>query len=176
MTISSQPRSRAPRAPFRRVALACALLLALVAGCGDSEPEPAPPPSESGKAAPAPPGGGPLGQAAPAPAAKVGEAGTMPEDFPEDLPIYPEARSTRWMSDEGSGTLVVFEVDGDPTAIYEFFTAELPGAGWELESHAASAVHWTVVAAKSGRTARISIVSSPEGGGAQFAVAVAGGG
>lgn len=180
MTISSQPRSRAPRTPFRRVALVGALLLVLGSGCGDSEPEPATPSTPDSKAAPAPPAGGPLGGAAPSEprdtGVKMGEAGTLPEDFPDDLPIYPAARPTRWTSGEGAGALVVFESDGDPAAVYEFFTAELPGAGWELESHTASAVHWTVVAAKSGRTARISIVSSPEGAGAQFGVAVAGGG
>ncbi len=187
MTISSQPRSRAPRAPFRRVALLGALLLVLGSGCGDSEPAPATPePAPGSKAAPAPPGGSPIGRAAPAPTpepsdrsdprVQIGEAGTLPEGFPEDLPIYPAARPTRWVAGEGAGAVAVFESDGDPGAVYEFFTAELPGAGWEIESHTASAVHWTVVAGKSGRTARISIVAAPEGGGAQFGVAVAGGG
>src|SRR5262245_12997754 len=186
MTISSQHRSRAPRAPFRRVALLGALLLVPAwgcGGCGDSEPEPTPPPAPESKVPSPPPTGGPLGQAAPAPAPgelpegiEAGEAGSLPEGFPEDLPTYPEARPTQWTSGKGVGSLVVFESSDEPSAIYEFFTAELPGAAWALQDQTVSAVRGSVVGAKEGRTARISIAASPDGGGAEFGIAVAGGG
>ncbi len=146
-----------------RGALAIFMALVPLLGCGEPEPE-KPAVAEQVPAQPTP-----------APAVveelKQGEAGTLPEGFPQDLPLYPGSSPSRWMAAAGPGSLVLFEADAEPALVFEHFESELPGAGWTIESKSAQANHWAVIASKDKRNARISIAAS--GSGSQFGIAVA---
>ena len=102
------------------------------------------------------------------------ESGTegLPEDFPGDLPLYPGSEPSRWMAAEGSGALVVFDSDAKPELVFDHFKEELAAAGWEIaQARKAGPQHWSVMASKGGRNARISI--APAEAGSQYGIAVA---
>jgi hypothetical protein len=152
-------------------ALAAALLAAPWLGCGDSEPEPAPqtPPAAQTPAPASPPA--PSQPVDPIGELKQGTEG-LPEGFPSDLPLYPGSEPSRWLAAPGPGSMVIFDVSAEPQAVFDHFKQELPTSGWEVaQASQANPQHWSVIASKAGRNARISI--APSKGGAQYGIAVA---
>jgi hypothetical protein len=101
----------------------------------------------------------------------IGDDAKVPKDFPSDVPIYPGARPTATMSEEGQGTLVTFDLDDGPEKVYDFYQQQLADGGWEIASSASMGGQWMIRALKDDRAAHISIAGSETG--SQMGVAVA---
>ena len=123
------------------LALAGAGLLALACGSSDTE---------SGDASKAPAPSGELIEA------ESGE-GNLPKDFPEDIPVPPDAESTRWIQAPGVGTVAGFMADAPAEATYDYYVKELPGSGWKVTEQKQEAGQRLLVADKGDRRLRISI-------------------
>lgn len=62
---------------------------------------------------------------------------SLPDDFPKDIPLYPDAEIGGHISgagEEGSGSTVTFTSDDDADEIYEFFATKLKDNGWNTET------------------------------------------
>ena len=87
-------------------------------------------------------GGGNTGNAQPG-AANVGEGAAMPvaedvgDEWPEDVPLHPEAFD---IDIARGATQLTFKVPGDIENIVAFLQEELPGFGWETEVTPDSAI------------------------------------
>jgi hypothetical protein len=101
----------------------------------------------------------------------MGDEAAIPEDFPQDIPLYPGARPTATMSEDGEGTLVTFDIDDGPEKVYDFYQQKLADGGWEIASSASMGGQWMISALKGERAAHISIAG--EGSGSQVGVASA---
>ena len=87
---------------------------------------------------------------------KRGE-GTMPEDFPKDVPVYAGAQPTRWISASGMGAIATFTTEDDPARVFSFYRDGLPPEGWTLESQIDTPGRWALTAAKEQRKLSLSI-------------------
>lgn len=68
----------------------------------------------------------------------VENQGKLPDEFPKDFPVYPEAQITgSWTStgDRGTGISVVWEAKGPLDKIVAFYKSELPRNGWKVTSN-----------------------------------------
>ena len=64
--------------------------------------------------------------------------GTLPEGFPQDFPLYPEATISSSFTAKGEGTNGTSIVLGSQDAIekvIEFYKSELPQKGWKIVSN-----------------------------------------
>jgi len=133
-----------------RPTLRLAALLIAIAGatfaCGDRDsaaPAPAPAP-EATEAAP---------EAAEPPAAERPADGrplsaddliiteeVVPETFPSDVPIYPNAKPGSAMEVPGLGMFITFVTDDEPDAVYEHFRSGLGENGWSVSEAADAGV------------------------------------
>ncbi|NEQ30488.1 MAG: hypothetical protein F6K04_05735 [Leptolyngbya sp. SIO4C5] len=55
----------------------------------------------------------------------------LPEDFPEDIPLYPDALITT-VANAPQGSLVGLEVKATPAEVMTFYEQELAADGWEI--------------------------------------------
>lgn len=85
--------------------------------------------------------------------------GAVPDDYPSDMPVYPESEPGTSLSMPGAGMFVTFESDDDPDAIYGYFETELAGSGWSVEEGAAGGVR----ASKDGRNVNVRANRAPNG-------------
>ncbi len=63
------------------------------------------------------------------------EGGELPDDFPSDLPIYPNAKLTGSWTAEGenaNGVSTVWETSDSVDKVGDYYKKELPKAGWKL--------------------------------------------
>ena len=95
--------------------------------------------------------------------ARFGKQASLPEDFPEDLPVHPEARVQGSMSMPGKGQMVTFETDESPDEIYRFYTDGLTGQGWTIEAEMNFGGQRMVSASKDDRTASVQVVQGDKG-------------
>lgn len=67
----------------------------------------------------------------------MGEGVDLPDNFPEDFPIYEGARATGSFStsqNEGEGLTVTFVVDAGFDDVSSFYKEELPAAGYNINT------------------------------------------
>ncbi len=56
----------------------------------------------------------------------------LPENFPEDLPIYPGVQRTLGSKADGRAMGAIFESDADPEEVFEYYKKSLVENGWEI--------------------------------------------
>ena len=62
---------------------------------------------------------------------------SLPEDFPDDFPVYPDAKITSgWEKGKGEGYVisVLWETDDFSQNVFYFFDRELKNSGWTITS------------------------------------------
>ncbi len=57
----------------------------------------------------------------------------LPEDFPPDIPLYPEAVVVKALSTPDSGLKVNWSTSDDPATVASFFSDSLAGQGWSTQ-------------------------------------------
>jgi hypothetical protein len=62
-----------------------------------------------------------------------GEDAKIPDAFPKDVPVYPDATVVAGMA-SGEGGMVTLQTGDDLDEIVAFYREELQGEGWSLES------------------------------------------
>jgi hypothetical protein len=156
--------------------LACAGALAVLA-CGAPEQRPAAP--EPGSEVPAAPPGAvppaappPGGAAPPAGAATPGGAapeaglpawsGTLPADFPQDVPLFPGAKVARASGTVDLGLVVSFETGESVETVTSFYVDGFAAQGWSTNLHE-SPEGRAVFANKEGRTAAAVVTEGDQG-------------
>jgi hypothetical protein len=151
-------RSRVPVRPTRRLTALLFALIGLALACG-SQDAPAPAPAtdeampadtadsaETTEPAEARPGGRPVG-----PDDIAVTEDIVPESYPTDVPIYPDAAPGSAMVVPGLGMFITFITEDDPATVYEHYRAGLGEAGWSLSDAPESGID----AAKEGRTVQV---------------------
>jgi len=94
------------------------------------------------------------------------ESDTLPEDFPKDIPVYPNAEFGKFVRYGGSG-VVVWEAPDPVATVKEFYARELAAKGWRVSTYPGLAAPWmgdsgvTVIATGWGR--RISFALGERG-------------
>ena len=56
----------------------------------------------------------------------------LPENFPEDLPVYPGVQRTLGSRADGRAMGAMFESDADPGEVFEYYKKSLVEHGWEI--------------------------------------------
>ena len=137
----------------RRSPLLLPFVLALALACTGEEPAPPAPPPEPEAAAPSEPESEP--EPAPAPDAepepeppritrtitpdgKVFEAeyrkeGELPSNFPDDVPLYGNARPLGSMSSPQHGAIVNLRSSDPPESVFAWYQERYVDQGWEIE-------------------------------------------
>ena len=64
--------------------------------------------------------------------ASIGDNIEIPDEFPEDVPIFPGSTPTAFMSAPDEGIIVTFKSGEQQQAIFDFYQSSLPDDGWEV--------------------------------------------
>jgi hypothetical protein len=177
-------------APLRLLAPLAALLLALACGgaerdAAQSPAEPAgepaaeaPAPDEAPDAAAAPPAEpeGPVVARTLTPDGEVFEAeygkeGQLPTDFPDDVPLYGNAKPLSSMAAPNHGTVVNLRTSDPPERMFAWYQEQYAAQGWEIELAREEHARSTLVARKGNRISSVVILGVP--GATQALVTVA---
>ena len=68
-----------------------------------------------------------------------GEGGIeLPDDFPSEIPIYPDARPIQY-ADVGDGVQAGFKVDAELGDVRDWYVEQLEDKGWDIEINMATA-------------------------------------
>jgi len=99
--------------------------------------------------------------------------GTLPENFPKDLPIYPDAKPTTSMMVSGQG-LVVLDSAAPVSDVLAQYRESLPAQGWTVDSvkEAAGGAKAFVKAHKEDRSTTISINTAKDGSGSEIGISL----
>lgn len=104
----------------------CGLLLVLAAACGPATPtssDDSSPPDATGSAVAAT-------DANPSDVGASPTPGTTPLPLPPGMPVYPGAEPLDPATD--AWAVAAWSTTGDPPAVYDYYVAELPRAGFEV--------------------------------------------
>ncbi|HSJ99518.1 MAG TPA: hypothetical protein VLC53_20745 [Myxococcota bacterium] len=167
--------------PFRPLrSLAPLTALALVLACGSESrvaeaPEPAEPPAEAPAPAPAeaeapdaapPAPSGPVVHRTVTPDGQVfeaeyGKADQLPSDFPDDVPLYANARPLASMASPSHGTVVNLRSADTPAQVFAWYQEHYAAQGWEIEQAREEHARSTLVARKGNRVSSVVIMGVP---------------
>lgn len=64
---------------------------------------------------------------------KTGEGVELPENFPQDVPLYPDATIVASMASQ-EGVMVSCQSPADPAEVVVFYKEKLSGQGWTVEA------------------------------------------
>jgi hypothetical protein len=147
-------RSRVPVRPTRRLTALLFALIGLALACG-SQDAPAPAtdeamPADTADVAETTEPADPLERPIDPDQIAVTED-IVPETYPSDVPIYPDATPGSAMVVPGLGMFITFITEDDPATVYEHYRAGLGEAGWSLSDAPESGID----AAKEGRTVQV---------------------
>jgi hypothetical protein len=149
-------RSRVPVRPTRRLTALLFALIGLALACGSQDaPAPAPAtdeamPADTADVAETTEPADPLERPIDPDQIAVTED-IVPETYPSDVPIYPDATPGSAMVVPGLGMFITFITEDDPATVYEHYRAGLGEAGWSLSDAPESGID----AAKEGRTVQV---------------------
>jgi hypothetical protein len=170
----------APVRTSRWLAPLAVLLLAL--GCGGQDRSaakaPAEPAEEPAAETTAPPAAEPESPAAaPAPSgpvvartvtpdgevfeAEYGKADQLPTDFPDDVPLYGNARPLSSMAAPDRGTVVNLRSSDSAAEMFAWYQQQYAAQGWEIEHAKQEHARSTLVARKGNRVSSIVILGVP---------------
>jgi len=129
----------------------------------DEEPAPAEAPETSATPAPPP---GPVVARTVTPEGEVfeaeyGKADQLPTDFPDDVPLYGNARPMASMAAPGRGTIVNLRSSDPPADVFAWYQEQYLAQGWEIEHAKQEHARSTVVARKGNRVSSVVITAIP---------------
>lgn len=87
----------------------------------------------------------------------------LPENFPDDFPVYPQSEPEASLLSEGDDLVVSFSTDADPPAVMDYYKTALENRGWSVESEADLDVQGVLVTTKGQRTATVLVMAGPSG-------------
>ena len=102
-----------------------------------------------------------------------GENAKIPDGFPKDVPVYPDATVVAGMA-AGDGGMVTLQTGDDPDEIAAFYREELRSEGWSLEGEMNLGGQRVLPIEKGGRSGAVQI--SSEGGETTILIIVDAGG
>lgn len=105
--------------------------------------------------------------------ASIGEEIEIPEEFPNDVPIYPGSTPMASMLSPDEGMIVTFRSGEDQQDIYDFYQSKLERDGWKILDDEKMGSQLSVDAVKDNRKvsvvvagtkgdARVSVIVTPE--------------
>jgi len=94
--------------------------------------------------------------------AEYGGESQLPSDFPNDVPIYAAAHPMSSMSSVTHGTIVNLRSTDPPDAVFDWYRAQMPAAGWEIEHEAGEHGRHLLGLRKGNRIASIVVTGVPE--------------
>ena len=150
------------RGGFRLELFLIALLTAWVVSCGgETAPESDAAPAES-SSAPAESDAGAADSAA--------DYGKLPDAYPEDLPVYPNASSIVGLGIPGAATMVTFDTEDSMGDVLSFFQSGMSDQGWELVDESVSHLEAT----KGERKVTLRVSAADQGPGSNVVLSLEG--
>jgi hypothetical protein len=64
--------------------------------------------------------------------ASIGDEVEIPEEFPKDVPIFPDSTPMAFLSAPDEGIIVTFKSGEDQQDIFDFYQSSLADDGWEI--------------------------------------------
>jgi hypothetical protein len=95
--------------------------------------------------------------------AQLGGKVAVPSNFPDDLPLYPDAVPFSAMETGGGTAILSLDTDKQAPVVYGFYKEQLPASGWEIESELNVGGQRVLTATKGDRKAVIQIESTTRG-------------
>jgi len=65
--------------------------------------------------------------------AGIGEEVEIPEQFPKDIPVYPDSKPMAFLYSPDEGVLVTFKTTDDQQAVYDYYQTSLAKDGWDVQ-------------------------------------------
>jgi hypothetical protein len=93
--------------------------------------------------------------------AEYGREGQLPRDFPEDVPLYGNAKPLSSVATPEHGTVVNLRSSDAPEALFDWYRSRYVEQGWEIEHEKAERGRSTVVARKGNRVSSVVIMGVP---------------
>jgi hypothetical protein len=95
---------------------------------------------------------------------RVGAKADLPDDFPDDVPVHPEASVEGSMSMPGKGQMITFQTDSTPDEVYRFYKSGLVDEGWSIEADMNVGGQHMMAAEKGDRVVSLQMMPGDEGG------------
>jgi hypothetical protein len=92
--------------------------------------------------------------------ASIGDDVQVPDSFPSDVLMFPNASPMAAMTAESEGTIVTFRSEAPQPEIYEFYKKQLSDDGWAIESEKSLGGQLSIQAVKAGRKASVTIAGT----------------
>ncbi len=96
-------------------------------------------------------------------APRIQELTGLPENFPDDVPVYPKSTPEASLLSVGDDLVVSFSADGSATDVLHYYEDGLEDNGWSVESSAALDFQSLLVMTKGQRTATVLVLEAPTG-------------
>lgn len=87
----------------------------------------------------------------------------LPENFPDDVPLYPKSSATASLLSGGDEMVVSFSTDDSPADVFSYYKTALGNRGWSVESEAQMDLHSVLITTKDQRTATVLTMAGPTG-------------
>ena len=85
----------------------------------------------------------------------------LPDNFPDDVPVYPASSPTASLVSGESDFVVSFNTDAKPADVLSFYKTSLGQSGWLVESEADLGTQSALVTKKDHRTTTILVMAGP---------------
>ena len=92
--------------------------------------------------------------------ARIGENVEIPDHFPKDVPVFPNALPLATMTAEGHGTFVSFSTQESQEAIHDYYLNELAAQGWTIGEENSFRGQLSITATKDIRKAVVTIAGT----------------
>jgi len=93
--------------------------------------------------------------------AEYGKADQLPTDFPDDVPLYGNARPLSSMAAPSRGTVVNLRSSDTPAQMFAWYQEQYVAQGWEIEQAKEEHARSTLVARKGNRVSSVVILGVP---------------
>ncbi len=103
-------------------------------------------------------------------AVQAGQDLALPEAFPKDMPVFPDAKVTYTVHNETEGMATTFSAGEAAEKVYAFYVERLKQQGWSIDQEMKSGGLFILHATKDDRETAISISSDDAGSTIQIVV------
>jgi len=87
----------------------------------------------------------------------------LPENFPDDVPVFPGSAPTASLVSRGKDMVVSFNTSAKTKEVFSFYQESLGKQGWSVESRTEEPLHSALVTKKDQRTATLLVMAGPAG-------------
>ena len=89
------------------------------------------------------------------------EISELPDNFPTDVPVYPESSPTASLVSGEQDFVVSFETADSPSDVLQYYKTGLGNNGWRIESEADLGAQSALVTTKDQRTTTVLVMAGP---------------